>query len=290
MKWIIIGLLSVSNVWAESSKIIPTFLEAVELYITNNKTSDQLYYLRPDIRAALEVLEESGIDPTVFERRINLSKSGWTLREDDQFDEWVKSPAKSKVQAPEMAVHASKFKVNKQSDFWFKDDIYTYFFVTDGVIPTGKVTSIYKGIGSGQSFFFNEIDRAIFPLIGIPAKSPTNHLIIDYGIIESDGDDIKELQKLSSIIIDMAIAVYASYDPQNAQILINLRKEIKALAELLLAGNHDDRLATSSFGYKASELAEMLKDESYVEVIKKHHSKADFNSFDYELSFRFLRN
>jgi hypothetical protein len=289
MKWIIIGLLSVSSVWAESSKIIPTFLEAVELYVSHHKVSEQSF-LRPDIRVALEVLESSGIDASLLEKRINYSKANFALREDDQFDRWVKSNSKSKVQAPEMAVHASRFKVNRQSDFWFKDDIYVYFFVTDGVIPTGKVTSIYKGIGSGQSFFFNEIDRAIFPLIGIPAKRPENHLIVDYGIIESDGDDIKELQKLSSIIIDMAIAVYASYDPQNAQILINLRKEIKALAELLLSSNHDDRLATGSFGYKASELAEMLKDETYFEVIKKHHSKAEFSSFDYELNFRFLRN
>lgn len=285
MKWIVLGLLFANSLFADTSKIIPTFLEASRLYVNGEAG----LYAAPAIRAALEVLEKNKIDPVILEKRIYGKNSEWPLRADDKYDSWVKNPDKTITEVPELAVHAFRFKANRISDTWFRDDVYVYFFMTDGVIPTGKVTSIYKGLSSGQSFFFNEVDRAIFPLVGVPAKRPENHLIIDYGIIESDGDDIKEMQKLSSIIIDIAIAVYSTYDPQNAQILVNLRKEIKALADLLLSLNNDDRMAEGSIAWKAKELEELLRDETFVEITKRHHSKADFNKFDYELSFRLLR-
>lgn len=290
MKWLVLGFLLINSAWAENSKIIPTFIEATKLYLESNQTAEESLYLRPDIRAALEVLEEHQIDPALLEKRVPLNTSIWKLRANDRYDFWVKKPIQSRVKVPEMALHAFKMKVVEESDGWLKDDIYAFFFVTDGVIPTGKVTTIYKGLDQGQSFFFNEIDRAIFPLIGVPAKRPENHLIIDYGLIESDGDDIKEMQKLSSIIIDLAIAVYSTYDPQNAQILINLRKEIKALTEMLLGLNNDDRLATGTIAYKANELAEMLRNNSYIEFKKIHKNKpSSLPNWEYELHFRLLR-
>lgn len=286
MKWIVLGLLLLNTAFADNSRIIPVFLDAARIYIDGNADS---LVVRPDIRIALDILSQSDIDPEFLERRTNLKSSEWPLRDDDEYDQWLKQPVQSaSSEVPELAVHAVKLKVVQQND-WFSDDVYAYFFVTDGVIPTGKVTSIYKGISSGQSFFFNEIDRAIYPLIGIPAKKPENHLIIDYGIIESDGDDIKEMQKLSSVIIDIAIAVYTAYDPQNAQILVNLRKEVKALADLLIGLNKDDRLATGTLAYNAKKLEEMFKDRSYVEISKKHVSGAEFSSFDYRIYFRILR-
>ena len=287
MKWILTGLLFLNTAFAENSRIIPVFLEASELYIQGYSKT---FIIRPDIKAAINVLEESKIDPVLLEKHTLTKSKAWPLREDDLYDRWVKSSRKiHNTEIPEVAVHAVRIKVVDETDDWFKDDVYAYFFITDGVIPTGKVTSIYKGIGQGQSFFFNEVDRAIFPLIGIPSKKPENHLIIDYGIIESDGDDIKELQKLSSVIIDIAIAVYTAYNPQNAQILINLRKEVKALAEMLIGLNKDDRLATGTIAYTGEKLQEMLKERSYVEVTKKHVSKAEMDTWDYRLTFRILR-
>lgn len=288
MKWIIIGLLFANSLWANTSKIIPVFLEASELFIDGQRSGQNLF-IRPDIKAALEVLEKSDIDPQILQKHLRKKNNNWPLRKNDLYDSWVSGNRPASSDVPEMAVQAFKFKVVEDSDDWLNDDIYVYFFITDGVIPTGKVTSIYKGLDQGQSFFFNEVDRSIFPLIGVPAKKPENHLIIDYGIIESDGDDIKELQKLSSIIIDIAIAVYSTYDPQTAQILINLRKEIKALAEMLLAMNDDDRLATGTIGYKVAQLEEMLKEETYVEISRKHAGGSDFNKWEYKLYFRFLR-
>ncbi|WP_408098942.1 hypothetical protein ACJVC5_08490 [Peredibacter sp. HCB2-198] len=289
MKWLVLGFLLLNSAWAENSKIIPVFIEATNLYLESNQTSDESLYLRPDIRAALKVLEDHDVDPIILDKRVPKERINYPLRSDDKYDHWIKRPVKRKVEVPEMAMQAFKMKVIEESDGWFKDDIYAYFFVTDGVIPTGKVTSIYKGVGQGDSFFFNEIDRAIFPLIGVPAKRPENHLIIDYGIMESDGDDIKEMQKISSIIIDLAIAVYASRDPQNAQVIIKLRKEIKALTELLLSLNNDDRQATGTLAFKAEELAEILSRESYVEIKQTHKSTHPVNTWEYELSFRLLR-
>lgn len=290
MKWFILGLLLSQIAVAETSRIIPAFIDATDLYVKGIYVSDEICYLKPEIRAALKVLEEKKIDPALLATFNDQKFRSWPLRKDDEYDKWTKKQGlRERTEVPEIAVHAFKLKVVEENDDWLKDDLYAYFFVTDGVIPTGKVTSIYKGLSQGQSFFFNEVDRAIFPLVGVPAKKPENHLIIDYGIIESDGDDIKDLQKLSSIIIDIAIAVYTSYDPQNAQIMINLRKEVKALADLLIGLNNDDRLVTGTLGYNVKKLEEMLRNESYVEVTRRHHSAAELKNFDYRLSFRILR-
>jgi hypothetical protein len=290
MKWILVGLLLANSLWAETSQIIPVFIEASKIYLSSDAKAQNFLFIRPDIRAALEILSKSEIDPSILEKRLlNMPKS-LGLREDDEFDQWIMNPQKIMLETPELAVHALKFKVIEESDDWFNDDIYMYFFVTDGVIPTGKVTSIYKGVGHGQSFFFDEIDRAIFPLLGVSAKRPENHLIIDYGIMESDGDDIKELHKLSGIIIDIALAVYAAQDSQHAETVVNLRKEIKALAQMLLSTDSDDRLASGSLGYKVLELEQLLKDKSYTEVTQKHKGGGDLNRWKYQLTFRFLRN
>lgn len=290
MKWILLGLLVSNTLWAETSKIIPTVLEAAELYAADQDIELDGFYLRPDLRAALKVLKDEKINPEVLMNRVMTKGHDFELREDDEFDSWTHDIEKNDQEVPEVALHAYKLDVITQNGTWFKDDIYTYFFITDGVIPTGKVSSIYKGVGSGRSFFFTEVDRAIFPLAGLGAKKPQSHLIVDYGIIESNGDDVKEMQKLSNIIIDIAIAVYQAYDPENSQVIVNLRKEIKALADLLIGLKKDDRMATGTFGFKANEIAEILKDESYHEFKKNHSSNENHKKWEYEMSFRLLRN
>lgn len=285
--FVLIFLLSTSLAWSQASKVIPVFLEAAEIYAKGPQPG---FYLRPDIRSIIEIMEKKGIQPQSMDVYLSAKeKSSWPLPADDKFDGWMKKPGTPKQNVPEVALHAFRMDVIEESDDFFNDDIYVYFFVTDGVIPTGKVSGIYKGIDEGETFFFNEIDRAIFPLIGIPAKRPDNHLIVDYGIVESDGDDIKDLQKLTSIIIDIAITVYSSIDPQNAEILIRLRKEVKALADLLLTFNNDDRLATGTFGYQTEELTELLQNRSYVEFKKTHKKESNFDDWEYHLQFRLLK-
>lgn len=285
MKWLVPLFFMVSLAHAESSKLIPLFLEASELY---HSPAENHLYLKPEVRAILNVLHEKKF-PAELLTQFKDAKSNWDLPKDDKYDAWIKmSPAsKNTAKVPEISFHATKIDVINSSQM--SDDIYAYFFVTDGVIPTGKVTSIYKGISSGQGFFFNASDRAIFPLVGIPSKAPSNHLIIDYGIVESDGDDIKKLQQLSSVIIDIAIAVYSSQSPQSARVITSLRKEIKALADLLLSFNNDDRLVTSSFGFTTDEISALLKERTYVEITKKHKQDGRYYNWEYDIQFRLLR-
>lgn len=288
MKRILLGLLLSTSALAENSRVIPAFLEATYLYINGEYQSHELLYIKPDIRAALEVLEKSKIDQKFLIERTADKSPVWPLRADDKYDHWPKLTNGAPSEVPELAVQATKFTVIDQSD-WLGDDVYAYFFITDGVIPTGKVTSIYRSTNTGQSFFFNEIDRAIFPLVGIPAKRPENHLIIDFGVVESDGEDIKKMQQLSNIIIDIAIAVYTSYDPQNAEILIKLRKEIKALNDMLLSLNSDDRLATCTIAWKASELEVLLRDQTYVDFYQKFKGGSSMSTWEYKINFRLLK-
>lgn len=291
MKWILLGLVFSSALWAETSKIIPSVFEAAEIYVDEDEMTEE-GYLRPDIKAALQILREKKISKEFLKERLATKSLSYTLPQDDKFDLWSQE---EKLQAdeeevPEVALHAYKLDVHSQAGIWFKDDIYTYFFVTDGVIPTGKVTSVYKGIGSGRGFFFSEVDRSIFPVPGISAKKPQGHLIVDYGVIKFNGDNVKEMQKISSVIIDIAIAVYQAYDPENSQVIVNLRKEIKALTEILIGLKKDDRLATGTFGYKTSEISEALKDESYIEFSKVHSGTNANKKWEYEVFFRLLRN
>jgi 5-enolpyruvylshikimate-3-phosphate synthase len=109
------------------------------------------------------------------------------------------------------------------------------------------------------------------------------------GIIESDGDDIKQMQRLSSIIIDLAITIYSTQNPEAGAVLNQMRREIKALADMLLELNHDDRLFTGSFAYRNAEIAELLKDTTYIEFSKNHKNPTSLGGFDYTLNFRLLR-
>src|SRR5690606_6876137 len=143
---------------------------------------------------------------------------------------------------PEMALHAFRFDVIDKKGLFFGDDIYAYYYVTDGLVPQGKVTEIYKNVKSCQAFFFNANDRVIFPGAGIVSATPSQHLIIDMGIIESNKDDIAQMQKISDVIIDLVIAVYGTQNPNTGAILLKLRQEIKALARELIALKKDDRL------------------------------------------------
>src|SRR5690606_37877520 len=79
-----------------------------------------------------------------------------------------------------ISLHFTKVKVEEESDDVFNDDLYFYFFLTDGVIPSGKVTSIYKNLDEGDSVHIMPADRVLYPVTG-EAKSPRRHLIVDYG-------------------------------------------------------------------------------------------------------------
>lgn len=287
MKWLVIIFFVLNTAFAQESKVIPSFLEAADIYSQDPKIESSI--LRPDLKEIVEIFKQNSIKPELLEKFSDAlyRKEKWILKS-DTYDQWIAEAQRSRSiqeEGPDLSLHAYKVSVIETSDDYLKDDIYVFFFVTDGVIPVGRVSSIYRGLSSGQSFFLSETDRVLFPQ-GMASKKPENHLIVDYGLIESDGDDIKDMQKLTSIIIDIAIAVYATYNPQNAQILINLRKEVKALADLLINLNNDDRLISGSFGYSATDLKKMMESQTYVEFVKNHKQKKEW---EYNIHFRMLR-
>ena len=284
------ALMITCHALAEDSTVAPVVGEALELYLNDDEVD---YVVRPDLHNALQLIKKEDIDRDYVRRLLaNKNFNSIQLAEKDRFDEMIEAYDRPEKQVannyPAVSLHAFKLDVKRQSDL-ISDDIYAYYFVTDGVVPTGKVTSVYKDTRSTQSFFFNEVDRAIFPLVGIPSKIPQGHLIVDYGVIESDGDDIKQMQKLSSIIIDLAIIIYSTRNPEGGSVLNQMRREIKALADMLLELNTDDRLITGSFAFTTDQIAELLKETTYVEFSKNHKNPAPLGGFDYTLNFRLLR-
>lgn len=290
MKIILILVLCMNHAWSKESVVVPAFLEAARIYLVSDRhEAKTLTVFRPEILGVLHLLLEQQISKDILRRYLeNANSLGPNILPEDRFDQWITS-LKAAGEVPALSLHALKIKVREESDDVTKDDIYAYFFITDGVVPIGKVTSIYKGLSRGETFFFNEQDRVLFPQ-GIPSVRPTNHLIVDYGIIESDGDDVKDLQKLTAIIVDVAITVYTQIQPAQGQVLGTLRQEVKALANLLSELDHDDRLVTDSFGYTTEELRHMLSESTYVELRRRHKHSSTLDDWSYDITFRLIRD
>lgn len=288
MKFFIFFLLITGQSYAADSKLIPLFLDAARIYSSPDKSLAPRLVWRKDLYLILNLLYKRQIPTEALQRFLSIkSDQAWPLEPADSFDQW-NSDLNQNLAVPEVALHAIKLKVVEESDDYLNDDLYLYFFVTDGTVPSGKVTSVYRGLDEGDSFYLNPLDRIIYPL-GMGAKSPQQHLIIDYGIMESDGDDIKSLQKLSDAVIEIAMLVYSAKDPQHSELIKNLRQEVKALAKLLLEFDDDDHLITGSFGFKSSDLESLFMGQSYVEFAHKHKKKSGLDQFEYKLHYRLIK-
>jgi hypothetical protein len=245
----------------------------------------------------IHIFEEKGLSKPFIQKLINRimerSSQAFMLPDNDRGDSLIKESflkSQKTHKAPfSMALKAYRFDVIEDEDDFFNDDIFCYFFVTDGVIPQAHVSSIYKNIDQGQSFFFHPNDSSIFPPNGIDRKGPQNHLIVDYGIVESDRGDIEELKRLSSAIVDIALVVYAAADPTTASLLIGLRKEVKHLASLLLDLGTDDRLAIGSIIYTTDELEKALEKRSIIPFYRIHEGRHYWSRWKYRIGFRLLR-
>jgi basic membrane lipoprotein Med (substrate-binding protein (PBP1-ABC) superfamily) len=274
------------SLYAETSKLIPLFLQGAEIYLgqVGPKTA---HIYRKDLLLILNVFEKHQVSKPRLKKILQLAGSKeWPLPQDRAILGLAK---KSLSPLPKLALHAVKFKVSEESDDVYNDDIYMYFFVTDGVFPSGKVTSIYKNLDEGDSFFFNQIDRVIYPAAGV-SHMPQSTLIIDYGIMESDGDDIRESQALSGAIIDLAIGVYSAVEPESSIKLEQLRSEVKALSNLVLNMNDDDRLVTDTLVFQGDEMKRMLENQNYVEFDRKYKKSSTFDDFKYQIFFRMIRD
>lgn len=262
--------LSIFSAIAES-RLLPAFWQAVDSWQTKAPLSRE-------IQAIHHIWEREGIDPQWLRPRAKRSlKVQWGLPPAVHAQKW---------DAP-IAIQATRLDVVESSDDVLKDDIYCYFFVTDGAITTGRVSSIYTGLESGESFHFSPDDRALFPLQG-GWGVPQGGLIVDYGIVESDGRDIGKLQAITSVIIDLAIAVYAVAEPTTGQVAVQLRQEVKALADALISLEQDDRQAIGTIVLDKKTIETSLGDRNWGELRRSHHSEYFFDRWRYILSWRIL--
>lgn len=271
-----------------NDQFISKVMTALESYAYDEKGT---LALAPEIARTRILLEDSGISKSFLKDKLANYHPSLLDSYINKIPDY--SPTQFKNLKDQMAVsfEAVKISVIEESDDLFGDDIYAYFFVTDGFVTTAKVTGIYKNLSEGEAFFLSLADRKLFPMTGdLGAKGFTNHLIVDMGIVESDGDDIAEAKKLTNIIIDIAIVIIASQAPDVGAEIAKLRKEIKALADFFNDLNKDDRLVTDTIILTYEDLAKKLPGNKTVsEFTKKYSGKNWYSEWSYEVLFRLLK-
>ena len=130
----------------------------------------------------------------------------------------------------------------------------------------------------------------------MPYQTPYKHLIIDLSIIESDGDDIKEMQKISQAILPLAASAYGLYTGGamggilSSATSVALRKEVSKLSQSLLALNNDDRLVNKSLIYSPRNLANLFKEDDIFQFSEVYKGFDRISSWKYKLHFRMFKD
>lgn len=266
-------------------KITPQIMNALESYVHD---PDGFLPLSPEVVRIRSLFKDQNISRKFLKKKLNQFDSSSILNKMDQIKDHQSFNNDDKKMA--IAFQMNKVSVLEDSDDWFDDDVYAYFFITDGLTTTAKITDTYKNVDEGEAFFLSIKDRKLFPVIGSDAKALTSHLIVDMGIVESDGDDIAEAKKITGIIIDIAIVIISSQNPEVGRELAKLRKEIKALADFFNNLNKDDRLITDSLIFNSGDLEKMLPDGRTVYPFSKKYSGKDrWSEWEYQVDFRVLK-
>jgi hypothetical protein len=324
-KYVINFILGVLLLWGnqtfakrEMSQALPLTLEAIKIVLHPELENRRpgLFNKENRLGQMVTLLKNQKINPEylgkILQKWEHLEKSSdetrFLLRDDNEGDELIRanhlrslgpiSFEKSTDEAltmPRMALHAYEFEMIDENNDFLKDDIYFYFYTTDGAVTTGRVTEIYKGISQGQSFFLTAKDRVLFPTKDIGYATPYKHLIIDYSIIESDGDDIRDMQKLSRAMIPLATAAYGLYTGDMATVLtsaasVTLRKEVGKLSDSLIALNNDNRLVNESLLYTPKKLLNTFADEDIIEFTKSYGGRTSWHYWKYKLNFRMFKD
>lgn len=263
------------------SHLVSKVVEAIQLRKENPELKSS-QVVAQDLVLILNLIEKHGISNRTLGKWSILNPSYYRLKN-------LPEPAILKSQSgyPPLALHAHKFLVAEESDDVMNDDIYVSFFITDGYVPTGRVSSIYRSLDEGESFFFTPNDRILYPIPGVNLMIPRGHLIIDYMIIESDGDDISELKRISGFITELAIEYYQRR--YGDTVLGHLREEVRALSEALLDLNHDDRLVSATWAPSPEEVISLFGNSTYAEFTRTHKESSPWGDFKYKMTFRLIR-
>lgn len=192
-------------------------------------------------------------------------------------------PIHLKINRYALHVHVPQIEVIEEEDDFFNDDLYMWFVITrDGITHT-KVTKIYRGLDEGDILIFDDQDRVVS---NIPFYQ---HLIIDYGIVESDGDDISELRRLSNNALNLVQEIIATLDRDlRNQALAQLNQETSAVLQLLLSLNHDDRLVSSSIHITYKNTYQTWQNAGVLERSQDFSGSHWGSDWHYRLKWRFL--
>lgn len=273
--FLILVFLSSFSYANSQSRLLPLFKNAIETW---DKSSGTETFYRPELRVIHQVFDRENMDVQWLRRFLKISEAPLPRS----------IPQSKSSSLPPISLQVVRMDVLKNSDDWMRDDIYCYFFLTDGAIPIGRVSQTYQGLTEGESFHFIPEDRVLYPMGG-GVRSPKGQLIVDYGIIESDGDDIKKLHRLTEVIAELVIGVYSVLNPEEAAQWSSLREEIVALSKAIVSLDHDDRLATGTIILDEIGIRGVLGDRDFGEIQKIHQNNHFFNKWRYRLIWRLIK-
>lgn len=273
----------------QPSQLVPDFLRAVELVSAGQ---DARGVFEPGVQLWVDGLRERGIDPRFLQRRLAKART----RAVDPFaafrtidvEALPASNADKRAGAFPVALHAFRLDVIEDFDDVYDDDVYAYFITTHDDLVWGKVTGIYGGLDEGDSVFFSAGDRGLFGPTG-EKLTPKNHTLVDFGLIESDGDDIAQLQQMSDAIVDLALIALTVYNPQAGAAAAQARAEVNNLLHLVIAMDADDRLVTDTLRFTPDEMESALSAGTVSEFSRDYERETTFSHFDWRLHFRLLR-
>lgn len=215
--------------------------------------------------------------------KLNLSakRCSGIIKQNNLLNKVPKFTMKGATQA--LHLHLPRLDVIEEEDDFLNDDLYMWFVITRDGIPTVKVTKIYKGLDEGQALIFDHEDRFISNL---PFYQ---HMIVDFGIVESDGDDIREMQRLSRSALNLVVTALAQLDPEiRASVSLELKEEVAKVMEILLGLDHDDRLVTGSMLIDFRDTWQVWQNGGVLERPQEFEGSHLGSDFKYRLTWRFL--
>jgi hypothetical protein len=106
------------------------------------------------------------------------------------------------IKEEKVSIHLNKFKVIEDYDDFMNDDIYLYVITTIGNKVSLNLTNVYRGLDEGDSFYFFPSDRILASEVELSKST----VIVDFGVIEADGEDIIILKQLISDLVEIAPA------------------------------------------------------------------------------------
>lgn len=246
----------------------------------------------PGVQLWVDGLAAHGVDPQMLAKRLGKAR----LRARNPFARYETVTVEhlpdarpvDRAGSEPFALHATKMSVLEDYDDTTNDDIYCYFITTHDDQVWGKATSIYRGMDEGDSFFFLAEDRGLFGPKG-DKLVPENHTIVDFGIVESDGEDITQLKKISDAIVDLAMVALEIYNPEAGAAAAQARAEVQNLLHLVIEMDDDDHLVTDSLYFTPDSMRSMLSNETFSEIDRTYDSETALTHFAYTIRFRLLR-